>query len=150
MASRLERSRSPPRFASDVAEDDVDLAGEELDIDVAEELEEACSTLPWVPSVWSKLHSAEIPHGPCTFVDLHDWPKHQWHRLCEVFGEAAVRTSVQRLLLMGVIVTTHYSGMGTFEIMCGVMLAWLTHLGVYHRSSELGCAFRMYSASDID
>ena len=37
------RSRSPVRFASDVAEYDFNLAGEEL----ADE--EACTTLPWVP-----------------------------------------------------------------------------------------------------
>ena len=146
------RSRSPPRFASDVAEDDIDLAGEALDVEEFEEAEDfevACSTLPWVPSAWSNLHPCEIPEGPRSFVDLHDWPQHQWHRLGEVFGEAAVQTSVQRMLMIGFMVTTHYSGMGTFEITCGVLLAWLTHLGV-HRSSELGDVFRMYSASDID
>ena len=149
MAARSDRSRSPGRFASDVADDDLDFGSEEFNIQEADECKEVCSALPWVPSGWSSFHASEIPHGPCTRADLHDWPEHQWRRLCNAFGEAAVKMSVQRILALGLFVTTHYSGMGTFEIMCGIIVAWLTRLGV-HSSSVLERTFTMYAAADID
>jgi len=147
------RSRSPihNKIQLDVdAEDDQDHVGElghegkEAD---APGLAGGVSNLPWVPTAWR--HKDTIPEGPKSYLELHDWVKFILTRFVQrgLASEERLCVAFAALLQLGIVVTTHYSGMGTFEIMCGILLSNLIALG-FVAPDAIG--FRMHSSSDYE
>ena len=91
----------------------------------------------------------ETTTNVATYVDLHDWCSTLLSNFCSQHPD--FKTNLRRNMGSsgsGCVVTTNYSGIGCFEIACGIVHSCLEGAGLI--SPEDPQAFRMYSACDVD
>ena len=96
-----DRSRSPAQPISLDMEEGYDAVQEDHDVEeedhdeghVRQRVQRSAMTLPWSIRRWQ--HDEEIPEGPKTYQELHEWPKHMATMMKQQVGEAEFQERVE-------------------------------------------------------